>query len=266
MINWIIQKNLTKTDLVHQLKTAIEADGAFCELVEIVPFSTKLPAIKHKNAFTIPYGSTTFMLNAYQNEVYQRGVFYNSLKFQMKHYVEVWKEDMLNFDGQLLKFSDLQQLDSPPSQKWFIRPNLDEKQFSGRISTFQELLEWSEKIIQLNLPDFNANTEIWISTSQHILKEWRLFIIDDKIVSACRYIKNGQINISSSDVPIEMLEFAQAKIDAYRIDDVYVMDIAATTAGFKIIECNCFNGTGFYDNDIRAIVKTINQYIRNSKN
>lgn len=264
-INWILQKNLTNPKILKQLKEAIKSDNELWEEVEIVPFSTKLPTIENNNTFKIIYGSTTFMLNAYDDENFKIGVFYNPFKFQMAHYVKVWETDILNYDGQLIKFGELHQIESKPTQKWFIRPNLDEKQFSGKLSTYQELLEWRERISKLNLPNLNKNTEVWISKPKTILKEWRLFVVDNVIVSASRYLKNGQLDKSNDDVPPLMIQFAQEKINDYRIADIYVIDIAEIKEGYKIIECNCFNGTGFYDNNIKKIVLSINQFVRKNK-
>ena len=64
------------------------------------------------------------------------------------------------------------------------------------------------------------------------------------------------------DIPIQMIKFTQARIKEYRLADIYVMDVAEISNGFKIIECNCFNGTGFYQHDIEKIVAAINVFIK----
>jgi len=258
MINWILQKNLTKSIDLERIKLALNKDNATWEEVEIIPFSDKIPQTAN-NDF---YGSTTFMLNAFKDEELRQGVFYNLDTFQMKNYVDQWREHILNNEGQLIKFGQLNELKSNKDQSWFIRPNHDGKEFSGRVDTFQELTKWSSKVCSLGLPDFNSETEIWISKPKEIKKEWRLFIVDDKIVSACRYMKNGKLDESETDIPKEMLNFAEARIKEYRLDDVYVMDIAEIAEGFKLIECNCFNGTGFYKHDIEEIVGAVNEFMR----
>jgi len=69
---------------------------------------------------------------------------------------------------------------------------------------------------------------------------------------------------SSEEVTQEMINFAKSRIEEYRLDDVYVMDIAEIENDYKLIECNCFNGTGFYKHNIERIVSAINNYIRKS--
>jgi len=64
------------------------------------------------------------------------------------------------------------------------------------------------------------------------------------------------------DIPEEMINYAESRIAEYKLDDVYVMDIAQIENGFKLIECNCFNGTGFYKHDIEKIITSVNNFIR----
>lgn len=265
MINWILQKNLTKPDVLDRIKQAVHQDGEIWEEIEVIPFSKDLPDIQNKAATPVVYGSTTFMLNAFQNENYKRGVFYDPQVFQMKNYVAQWGAHNLNHEGQCILLSQIKSLKSPSDKKWFLRPNDDGKDFNGKVETFEEIVTWADKIIALDLPDFNSSTEIWIAPPQNIFKEWRLFIVDDQIISASKYLEQGELNESATDIPDEMLTFAKARIEEYRLANIYVMDIAQVTDGFKIIECNCFNGTGFYNHDIEKIVVTVNAFLR-SKN
>ena len=262
MINWILQKNLTKPEILERIKSVLNGKDEIWEEVVVIPFSKEIPEIKNKDSFKIIYGSTTFMLNAFKDEELRKGVFFEPAKFQMRNYVDKWNGQVLNADGQLIKFGKLKEIKSEPEKKWFIRPNSDGKEFSGRVDTFNELKEWSDNVCKLELPELNNETEIWISEPKEIKKEWRLFVVDNQIVSASRYMNEGELDESENDIPKEMIEFAKARISEYRIEDVYVMDIAQIKNEFKLIECNCFNGTGFYKHDVESIIQSINKFIK----
>lgn len=262
IINWILQKNLTKSEILERIKAVLNGKDEIWEEVEVIPFSTEVPAIVNKDTFKIIYGSTTFMLNAFNSEALKEGVFFEPSKFQMKNYVDKWQDKVLNADGKLLKFGQLSKLESKKTQKWFIRPNNDGKEFSGRVATYEELLKWSKEVCQLDIPELNKDTEIWVSKPKKIKKEWRLFIVDNQIVSASRYMNEGELAESEKDIPKEMIEFAKERISEYRIEDVYVMDIAQTELEYKLIECNCFNGTGFYKHDVEKIIQSVNTFIK----
>ena len=180
----------------------------------------------------------------------------------MTNYVNRWRNKVLNFDGQLMKFGEIENLKSEQEKLWFIRPNNDGKEFSGKVEPFKELVKWSNKVCQLELPELNNETEIWISEPKQIKKEWRIFIVDNEIVSASRYMNNGQLDESENDIPKKMIEFAQKRINEYRLEDVYVMDIAEVENEFKLIECNCFNGTGFYKHDVEKIIQSVNNFVK----
>ncbi len=261
-INWLLQENLTKPTVLEQIKRALNGVDESWETIQIIPFSTSLPPLQNPQAFNIVYGSTTFMLNAYQNSDYRRGVFYDPAVFQMQNYVRQWDSHVLNHQGKLLTFGNIHTLESHPDQKWFVRPNHDSKEFGGRLLSYQELLEWSQRIIPLQLSHLNQDTEIWVASPQNIDKEWRLFIVEDNIVSACRYQEKGVLSINRFDVPAALLDFVEARIQAYHLYPVYVLDVALVSGIYKIIECNCFNGTGFYDHEVEKVVGAINGLVR----
>jgi len=75
-------------------------------------------------------------------------------------------------------------------------------------------------------------------------------------------MEQGVLTESETDIPDVMLNFAIDRIQEYRLSAIYVMDIAKISNGYKLIECNCFNGTGFYKHNIEKIIGAINQLIR----
>ena len=40
------------------------------------------------------------------------------------------------------------------------------------------------------------------------------------------------------------------------------MDIAEIENEFKLIECNCFNGTGFYKHNVEKIIQSVNNFVK----
>lgn len=261
-INWVLQKNLTKSEILTRIKNIVDTDNESWEEIEVVPFSGELPKLTKKGLVNIPYGSTSLMLNASKDSSYSNGLFYDPSKFKISNYVKAWKKNMLNFDGLLTTFGEIESLDYQMNKNIFIRPNHDGKEFEGRVDSFTNILNWSKKISKLNIVELNQSTEVWISSPKNIEKEWRIFIVDNTIISSCRYMSNGLLDEDSTDSPIEMIKFIEDRINEYKLDDVYVMDIAKSENKYKIIECNCFNGTGFYNHNIEAIVIAINNLVR----
>lgn len=261
MLKWVIQKNLIKTKVLQDFRDAFNQLDIDHEEVEVIPFSNELPLIT-PSQFNIFYGSTTLMLNAYTNQNYKLGVFYNPDKFSVSAYLKEWGKKMLNSDGQTLPFKEFITTLVSTKPAWFLRPNADDKSFAGMIMQTEDIIEWYNKVLTIDNPKLNENTLIFVSETKSIYKEWRNFIVDGKVIDSSRYMLNGELRISKEDCPNEMIDFVNHSASIYSPHDIFVMDVAQTSEGFKIIECNCFNGTGFYGHNIKTIVGSITERIK----
>ena len=160
------------------------------------------------------------MINASNDKTYARGLFFTQSTFQMQNYVNQWKQHVLNSDGKLINLGEIDQLEYDLNDSFLIRPNNEGKEFNGKINSFDNIVQWSKEISRLNTIELNAKTKVWISKVKSIEKEWRLFVVNDEIISTSRYMKNGQLNESKDDIPDEMINFAQERIWEYRLNDV----------------------------------------------
>lgn len=260
-LKWIIQNNLIKPEVLKQFKEAFETLNIDYEEVQVIPFSMILPAFSPVDQVVF-YGSTTLMLTAYENEQYQHGVFYDPLSFSMKSYLHHWGNYMLNAEGQVMTFEKFIKTTVDTREEWFLRPNEDDKSFAGTVMSSSEIKEWYEKILQVNNPQLHADTNIMVAPTQQLIKEWRNIVIDGKVIDSSRYMCHGKLQIQKEDCPPEMLQFVEKQVKVYAPNDIFVIDIAETNQGYKIIECNCFNGTGFYEHNIQKIVKSITDKLK----
>jgi hypothetical protein len=259
-IEWILQANLTRRDILDKIESALQQDAIPFQEVVVIPFSNQLPLIVASDSFKVFYGSTTLMLNAYNSKQYSQGVFYND-SFTMQNYLKQWGDKMLNSDAIITKLLDFVNHSNDLNTTYFIRPNEDNKAFSGVVMSFKELREFNKEIKDSGNPHFPADMVIAASKPKHIVKEWRNFIVNKEVISACRYAKNNKLDVSADDVPVEMIKFTEAACRQYTPHDIFVIDIGLVNEKYYIIECNCFNGTGFYDNDIKKIVTAINRFL-----
>ena len=260
-INWILQVNLTKEKVLDEIRKTLIHDGISFEEVKVIPFSDELPHIKNDEDYLVFYGSTTLILNAYNNSKYQKYVFYERAKFNVQNYLTQWGSRMLNADSEICTFSQIVNHYVNLNKHWFIRPIEDYKSFSGRLMSYLEIVDFEQSLANSNNPYLNQDTLVAISTPKTIEKEWRHFIIDKKIISSCRYSNSGHIDISAEDVPNNLLHFVEDCCNIYVPHDVFVMDTAEIAGEYRIVECNCFNDTGYYDHDITSIIQAVNRYL-----
>ncbi|QHT68924.1 ATP-grasp domain-containing protein [Rhodocytophaga rosea] len=263
-VNWVIQKNLIRQETLERLRKAFQEHNISFEEVFVIPFSDELPRLSKPEAFNIFYGSTTLMLTAYNHPVYRQGIFFNPDHFQMATYLSKWGKYLLNNDGMVTSFKEFVSGNYEKDSIWFIRPNADNKSFSGTVMRFENIQEWAENLATADAAELTLDSLLFVSSPKKIDKEWRNFIVEGKVISSCRYQLAGESSVSDIDVPASMLEFVEKHCQEYIPNEIFVMDVALMENTYYIIECNCFNGTGFYQNDMSKIIYAITHYIEKS--
>ncbi len=259
---WILQKNLTNEKVFATIKATLEADNLPYQEVLLIPFSDEAPEVSRPFEGLVFYGSTTLILNAWKNPDLQQGVFFDPMRFSMENYLRQWGASMLNNDSRATTFAELASEKHPTATQFFIRPDADSKAFSGQVMTFQAIQTFASQLQDAENPHLDRQTPIVISRPKAIEKEWRSFVVDGKIIDTTRYVLQGELYIDAKDVPAELLEFVQQAIDRYEPHAVFVIDTALSQGQLGILECNCFNGTGFYGHDIPKIVRAVNGWVQ----
>lgn len=262
-LRWVIQTNLGHGDDHLQMQEACKKLGVEFQGIEVIPFSITLPSFKEDEKTNIYYGSTTFMYNLYNLRNKPVGLFFDEEKFSMENYIKVWGEHMLNSEAKITTFDEFSTENHDPESLWFIRPDADDKSFAGDVMTFEQIKNWTATFQKFDNVNLSGDKKIIVGPPYNIKKEWRNYIVDGKIVASSLYRKDFRLNKSRHDVPSEMLDFVQARINEYMPHKNFAMDIAFCGDSYYIIECGCLNSVGFYDADISVIVEAITNQMAN---
>lgn len=91
-----------------------------------------------------------------------------------------------------------------------------------------------------------------VAEVQDIDAEWRLFMVGGEVVGGSMYRPSAD-----RALPPELIHFAERAAQNWTPAPVFVMDVARVNRSWKIVECNCFNGSRFYDADAAAIVNAV---------
>ena len=141
-----------------------------------------------------------------------------------------------------------------PNETKFIRPCKDSKTFTGRVFS---KIKWDDFVQQSltngHTTSLDINTLIQVASPKKIYKEARLWVVDGKIVTSSYYFFHGNVSYEENVEP-EGLEFGQSMVDLYQVADAFVMDICLTPDGWKIVEINCVNCSGFYKGDLQKVL------------
>lgn len=253
-MHWVVQENLYKEDAFADLIRALDVSETSYEIVKVVPFSHEvIPEPTSKDNIMVS-GSTALTFIGQE-----KGwcVFYND-NFNHNVWVEHMSYNLLNYEAIVGRFGDV----LTPWDKFFIRPAEDRKIFAGQIVDRSEFDTWrsnTENAHKDGYTTLTPDTEVVVAPLKEIHSEWRFFVVDGKIVTGSLYKRYGVLSQQPLLADDEVIPYAQKMVDKWHPDRAFVIDIALTDEGYKVIEYNCMNSCGFYSCDVGKIVTAINE-------
>ena len=255
-MQWLLQDFEDTQKLAH----ALDRLGILYTWHKVVPFVgdlTPSPVIQNPNA-VVMFGSYTLWRYAQANSL-QPGV------FKIRPFVQetAWHRFLLNgADALFLTLRDVPEKLSDDGRDWFLRPVEDSKEEPGRVRASQEILQLAQKVLALEeneIPNgsLRHDTELMLTRPARIRKEWRLWVVEDQIITHSLY-KEGSRVVYRHEIDEDALEFAKELVLANPgYAPAYVVDICRTDDGLKMLETNCINAAGFYEADLVKLASAI---------
>lgn len=121
--------------------------------------------------------------------------------------------------------------------------------------------EWYNKLSSVADSNLSLENRIVVSEPYNIQTEWRLWIVEKRVVAASKYCERFRLQ-KEEGCPAEVVSFAEQRCREYTPHDVFVMDVCLSGEEYYIVECGCMNGAGFYKGNIEQIVKAVSGYFR----
>ena len=275
-MHWLLQRNALsrELDLFETITGTLDRGGVPWTAVRALSFTDKIvdadEDVNGKELEDIPeiaidvqgpivvYGSYTLALIA-ATRGWTPGSFVND-NFTHEAWVHGWgAERLLNGDAVVCRLDEIESA-LRGRENVFLRPLEDTKSFSGMVQGHDEALWWAESVIKAKSAQLHSATEIVVASTRSILAEYRLFVVDGRVVTSSLY-KMGQRIISDPYTPQGVLDFAQRCIELWVPDRAFVLDIAETPEGFCIIEVNNINSAGVYAANVSQLVQEIDQMV-----
>lgn len=146
-----------------------------------------------------------------------------------------------------------------PGKLLFIRPDDDSKSFAGEVMRFDEIADWYKKLTVAENTHLLPETKIVVSEPYNIQYEWRLWIVNKKVVAASKYREYFRLK-KEEGCPAHVIAFAEERCREYTPHEVFVMDVCLCGDEYFIVECGCMNAAGFYKANIQQIVVAASDY------
>jgi hypothetical protein len=257
-MKWVIQENLYNKDGYDALLRALEINNCDYSVHKVIPFSDILiPNPQMENNRAVVFGAYTLMQIAGERG-WNPGAFTNR-NFDYQICINNWQDEMLNADAEILTLRNV--FIHKPT---FIRPIFDNKSFGGQVFESNEFMNWKLDLEQMLEVDgystLSLDDKVIVSSTKEIYKEYRFFIVDGEISTQSLY-KQGNTVFYQNFVDAESINYVNKMLNIWQPHKCFVLDIALTNNGYKIIEINCLNGAGFYAVDVSKLIQDLNYYL-----
>lgn len=252
---WIIQKNLTSE--LHRWERALVENKSSFRYIEIIPFDENVPDVDLPPDANVICHGTTSLIKGAPAKGWKPGVFFNPDNFRPSLWRVKYGRNFLNYDGCVMKLSELS-LPGIMNKDClaFVRPNGDFKDFSGSVVT-PEGWEKFVRSVEEGGYTFDGQLEVYAAPFKSLFEEYRMFIVDGKVVSSSKY-RLRTILDKKPNAPPEVVDFANKMARIWSPEKAYVMDICKTDEGeLKVLELNCFNASGVYAAPLLSIIRAV---------
>lgn len=261
MINWLVQNNLIKEELIVSMEDACKKTGQNFVGLKIIPFTDSIefgfpPGFESPKGKIVPYGSTSMIKMFDKSKLDKSGFFFNQENLKTSKWAKELGNRVLNYDAQFMTLAEAMKL---TEGEFFMKPDNDLKDFCGSEVSAQGIRKFYDQVSAGGFT-FGTDIPVVLCPLKNTGWEYRLFMIENYAIGSSSYKLKTMIR-QDKPVPSEVFDFARSVADQWRPDDVYVMDVCETDSGLKVVEFNCFNASGFYACDVENIVQQVSQYV-----
>lgn len=266
-MKWVI--DTSKDDNSNdKLVEALKDNNCEYQLFNYKPFMNYQDIIEEikfdKTEKIMCYGTINFISKIQKCKELNPGSYCNFDAFKCSSYYPFLKKSLLNGQGKIIEWKDVESLLMNATGSYFIRPNSGKKLFTGVVTDYDSF----QTDIGFAVSKLEPQTKVLVSPYVFIEKEWRFFvssILDGHVITGSLYHENGKhVEEECKDEYASLLALLTSKL--YNPDPVYVIDICKTAVGeYKVLELNSFSCSGLYKCDVNEIVKYIEE-IEENKN
>jgi len=259
---WILQDNMFQEEGFHRLVDVLERFGLPYSIHKVLPFGGGIvPDPVPTEERVIVMGSYT-MARIARERGWTPGSFDNAnldYTIQRGH----WGARMLNGDSIVTRFDEVPEQIKP----FFIRPVLDSKSFNGQVKDWPSFVEWRDRVLTHGADNGGTlcgETMVMTSRVKAIHREYRLWILDGKVITSSLYKMGGRAlfgigshMVHAPQMDDNVISYAEETAQLWSPCRAYVMDIADTPEGLRVIEVGCMNAAGFYGADMGKLVEKL---------
>lgn len=246
-MHWLVQQSLFKPENYTRLTNALVRQGIEYTVVGIANGTLELLPDVNPQGKVYVCGALKLRKIAEQRSWFPGSFLNDNFRFDL--WLQQLNDELLNHDAVIGRLKDIE---INHKQSFFIRPLEDNKAFDGVVMDMETFVPWCRSVANQSI----ASMPVVVSSVKDIYREYRLFVVQGKVVTGSVYKMAGKAVAVELNEP-EVVDYANRIDKKWAPAESYVIDIAATAKGFKVIEFNNINSSGFYASDVDSYVRAI---------
>ena len=257
-VTWILESNVFAEACFDEMLAHLRHRRLPHHVVRVIPFIHEVDGVVPEvSGPVVVYGSIGVQKLA-ETAGWKPGVFTNA-DFTTTSY-KALGDLFLNQDAVRMRLSEVDAwLRSFDGDDFFIKPDGDNKEFAGTVMSRDEFARWHSNMLGIGYLESN-DFDVVISTPKSLGCEWRVVVVDGRIVTSSLYRQYGMVKAERHIIPeVEATVYKAHK--RFAPAPAYVVDIAQADDTYKVVEYNTLNSAGFYDCDVRAIIDAVTDLV-----
>lgn len=259
---WVFEKE-TFEDIQEELIAEVKRQGMDCVVLDYLPFGLDrgldIHSVYPANDCVVAYTSLQMARFLQRNANWVPGIFMYLPKFECSHYYAHLGEFILNSPYVMLPFGELLRQKEflfhtlANNGCVFIRPSSGFKLFTGKVVEYEN---YEKEIDKFAIYDVEPDKLVVVAEPQNILAEYRLVIVDSKVVGSCQYIENRK-HVVKEGCPDEVLDLASKIIVKWQPEPAWTLDICRVGNEYKLLEIGSFSCANMYGCNKTSVVSAI---------
>lgn len=262
-VKWLIEK-YEDSNFINGLIDTVKANRFHYKVIDIFNFQYKISSSSffHNDSCVVFYGGLLLAKILQREKQWVPGPICNFQNLECLTYFSYFGKYLLNQDYIMMPLNEFYRKKDDIYNKFsidnkvFLRPNSGAKTFCGNIYDY-DFLDSEINTIRLygKLPIDRILSVI--SSPKKIDKEWRIVIVDRKVVAYSLYKKDGEI-FEKRECDEGAIELSKAIAnEKWQPDYAYTVDICLSNGYYKLLEVNSFSCSGLYECDPNLIVESV---------
>jgi len=267
-VKWVVE-NYERDGSLDPFIKEIGKQGMECQVVKYVPFQGGKYDLFPDDDCVVFFGSLNLAHQLQREKGWVPGAYCNFKNFECITYYSHWGKYLLNDDYIMLPLMDFYN-----RRKWmynefggysrtvFLRPNSGSKTFNGALYPEDELDGEMELIESYGGMPMDQILTV-VSSPKVIEREWRIVVVDRKVVASSQYRRCGNIDYEEGcDEEARQLAHEIAQ-EPWQPDRAYVLDVSRSLnprngeREYRLLEANSFSCSGLYECEVGPIVSAV---------